>query len=198
MAKNKKLIKKSSLTNQQMLFCQVYLKNGMNGKQACISAGYSERSAEATASRLLLRNDKVKAYLSECRKKLLNDNEKHAVDWLNKVDNLTNANLLNVAEWDNDRGLVVKNSVDITNKEAYGISEIQSKWNKDSQQYDFKVKMVDRAKALDMKGKFIGTLSEGFEIVARTDKQQEEHKMTVAEKNNRILELLNKANDEPK
>lgn len=187
--------KETKLTPQQKLFVENFMKNGMNGKRACIAAGYSERSSESTASRLL-RNDKVQAYLTKCRRKLLNDNEKHAVDWLNKVENLTNANIKNVAEWDPENGLVVKDSVDIDDKDTYGISEIQSKWNKDSGQYDFKVKMVDRAKALDMKGKFIGTLSEGFEITARNNEEKKEHKQSIEERNNRLIELLNKVKDE--
>jgi len=193
----KKTVSKNKINTKQKAFVEAYISNGFNATSAALSAGYAKRSARAMASRLLTL-DNVQDYLSKCRRKLLNDNEKHAVDWLNKVESLTNANLINVAEWDTNKGLVVKDSVDINNKDAYGISEIQSKWNKDSQQYDFKVKMVDRAKALDMKGKFIGTLSDGFEIVARTSKEEETHKMTVTEKNNRILELLGKADNEPK
>jgi len=193
----KKTVSKNKINTKQKAFVEAYISNGFNATSAALSAGYAKRSARAMASRLLTL-DNVQEYLAVCRRKLLNDNEKHAVDWLNKVESLTNANLINVAEWDTNKGLVVKDSVDINNKDAYGISEIQSKWNKDSQQYDFKVKMVDRAKALDMKGKFIGTLSDGFEIVARTSKEEETHKMTVTEKNNRILELLGKADNEPK
>lgn len=57
------------LTEQQKLFVQELIKNNHNAKQAAIAAGYSERSAEVTASRLL-RNDKVLEYKAELLKKL--------------------------------------------------------------------------------------------------------------------------------
>lgn len=48
----------------QLIFLQEYMRNGGNGKQAAISAGYSERSAESQASRLL-RDGKVREYLNK-------------------------------------------------------------------------------------------------------------------------------------
>lgn len=186
---------KNKLTTQQRTFVEKFVSNGFNGKRACIAAGYSERSAESTASRLL-RNDKVQVYLKECRQRLLNDTEKQAVDWLSKVETLSCANIKKVADWDPEQGLVVKPSIDIDDADAYGISEIQSKWNKDSQQYDFKVKMVDKSRYLDMKGKFIGTLSDGFDVTNRNNEEGEKHSMSVQEKNNRLLELLAKVKDE--
>lgn len=53
----------TSMSERERDFCAAYLKNGHNGKQAAISAGYAERSAEVTASRAL-RRDKVKRYLA--------------------------------------------------------------------------------------------------------------------------------------
>ena len=49
------------LNDQQYRFVEEYLRNGCNGKQAAIAAGYSVGSAEPQASRLLS-DDKVKAY----------------------------------------------------------------------------------------------------------------------------------------
>ncbi|MCP4163277.1 MAG: terminase small subunit, partial [Deltaproteobacteria bacterium] len=43
-------------------FAQIFLTNGRNGKDAIIRAGYSKKSAEVNACRLL-KNDKVKAYI---------------------------------------------------------------------------------------------------------------------------------------
>lgn len=41
------------LTNQQIRFCEEYVANKGNGKQAAILAGYSYKGAEVTASQLL-------------------------------------------------------------------------------------------------------------------------------------------------
>lgn len=38
---------------RERLFCMCYVKNKLNGKQAAIDAGYSEKTAKVTASRLL-------------------------------------------------------------------------------------------------------------------------------------------------
>ena len=45
--------KVSGLTQKEKLFCFVYINNKGNGTQAAIEAGYSERSAHVTASRML-------------------------------------------------------------------------------------------------------------------------------------------------
>ena len=52
-----------NLNPKQLIFVQEYMKNG-NGKHAAIAAGYSERSAESQASRML-RDAKVKQYLNK-------------------------------------------------------------------------------------------------------------------------------------
>ena len=57
----------TSLSNQQKLFCQEYLKLGMNGTQAYLNVYKTckkEETAMASASRLL-RNVKVKEYIEE-------------------------------------------------------------------------------------------------------------------------------------
>jgi len=51
------------LNEKQRLFCDEYLKD-RNGKQAAIRAGYSPKTAESQASRLLS-NAKVSVYLAE-------------------------------------------------------------------------------------------------------------------------------------
>ena len=68
------------LTEQQKLFVQELIKNNHNAKLAAIAAGYSERSAEVTASRLL-RNDKVLAYRDE----LLNNIQKPTIATIQEI-----------------------------------------------------------------------------------------------------------------
>ena len=61
-----KAIKERKLPHMQWLFAQEFIVD-FNGKQAAIRAGYSVRSAEATASRLL-RVDKVGAEIAEAQR----------------------------------------------------------------------------------------------------------------------------------
>jgi phage terminase small subunit len=59
------------LTDKQAIFCEEYLID-LNGKQAAIRAGYSPKTAESQASRLLS-NAKVQKYLSERQQQLQAD-----------------------------------------------------------------------------------------------------------------------------
>lgn len=59
------------MTPKQEKFCEEYVKD-FNGTQAAIRAGYSPKTAEATASRLL-RNVKVQNRIQEIRQKAFNE-----------------------------------------------------------------------------------------------------------------------------
>ena len=61
---NNKKSNDKRLTEQQKKFVQELFKNNHNAKQAAIAAGYSEKTAEVQASRLL-RNVKVLEYREE-------------------------------------------------------------------------------------------------------------------------------------
>jgi phage terminase small subunit len=61
------------LTEKQKRFCDEYLKD-LNATQAAIRAGYSPKTAEQTASRLL-RNVKVQEYISKRQKDRLKRTE---------------------------------------------------------------------------------------------------------------------------
>lgn len=60
-----------ALNNNQITFCQEYIKNGNNGTKAYMKVypGSSEESAMTGASRLL-RNDKVQDYLKSLQDKV--------------------------------------------------------------------------------------------------------------------------------
>lgn len=58
---------KQEITRKQAEFCHQYLID-LNGKQAAIRAGYSAKTAEFQAARLLSK-DKVKAYLASLQSK---------------------------------------------------------------------------------------------------------------------------------
>lgn len=62
----------SDLRPQIMIFVTEYLRNGYNGTQAAIAAGYSERSAYSQASRLL-KMAEVQQYLSKTEQNLNRD-----------------------------------------------------------------------------------------------------------------------------
>lgn len=78
------------LNGRQRAFAEHYVANGGNGLQAAISAGYSDKGAEVTASKLL-RVPKVGAYVRELQAELREDAIVDAQWVLNElVDNLRN------------------------------------------------------------------------------------------------------------
>jgi phage terminase small subunit len=70
----------NEITEKQKLFVQELFKNNHNAKQAAIAAGYSEKTAEVQASRLL-RNVKVQEY----REKLIKDLEDDSIASIEEI-----------------------------------------------------------------------------------------------------------------
>lgn len=61
--------KEPKLTDRQRRFVAEYLKNGGNGTEAAIAAGYAPKSAAVQASRML-NDDKVLAYKRACARRI--------------------------------------------------------------------------------------------------------------------------------
>jgi phage terminase small subunit len=69
----------TKITEKQKRFADEYLKD-LNGKQAAIRSGYSQKTAQIQASRLLT-NAKVKAYL-ETKHKKIEEKTSVTVEWI--------------------------------------------------------------------------------------------------------------------
>ena len=78
--KSKKKPQGQKLTEQQKKFVQELFKNNHNAKRAAIAAGYSEKTAEVQASRLL-RNVKVLEY----KEKLSQNLEKSSIATIEEI-----------------------------------------------------------------------------------------------------------------
>jgi phage terminase small subunit len=73
-----------NLAPNHIIFAEEWVKD-RNGKRAAIAAGFTERSAEVTASRLL-RNAKVKAYIDELLAEASKRRKESLDDILNELD----------------------------------------------------------------------------------------------------------------
>lgn len=62
-------VENKPLTNKEERFCYEYLANGFNATKACVKAGYSEKTAYASGSRLL-RNVKVQERIQQMKDNL--------------------------------------------------------------------------------------------------------------------------------
>nr|DAN73398.1 MAG TPA: Terminase small subunit [Caudoviricetes sp.] len=153
----------TSLSNNQKLFCQEYLKLGMNGTQAYLNVYKTckkEETAMASASRLL-RNVKVKEYIEELQSKV---EEKAIVSIEDIVKELTaiaftdrtKISKMVTKEKQLEKTTLVYKTVDFpdtdtldneTKKVIAGYKQTQS---------GLAVETYDKMKALELLGKYLG------------------------------------------
>ncbi len=143
-----------ALPEKQRRFVETYFSMpDPNGKKAAIKAGYSRKTAESQASRLL-RNVKVAAYLGELRDAR---SEQAKVDgaWvLEQLVELYSADILEVFD---DDGKVRKLSEipEHTRKLIAGLKIVKRRNGEESVETT-EVKLSERLKVLDMIGKHTG------------------------------------------
>lgn len=146
--------KNQKLTEQQKKFVQELFKNNHNAKQAAIAAGYSEKTAEVQASRLL-RNVKVLEY----KEKLSNDIEKSSVASITEILEY----YTRVMRREETESVVVtlkeKQSGWATNKET-GKREKVTVEKEKTEIVQIPTKVADANKAAEMLGKNYGIWSE--------------------------------------
>jgi phage terminase small subunit len=149
---------KSALNPKQTAFCEEYIKD-LNGTQAAIRAGYSERTAESQASRLLM-NAKVKEYI-ERLKTIRSEKTGYDAAWvLTKLGLLANFNL-NKFLTVNKAGLPCYDFSTATDDDWYCISELTiDHINKGSGEEVYEVERVklkpeSKLKALELMGKHV-------------------------------------------
>ena len=154
----------TSLSNNQKLFCQEYLKLGMNGTQAYLNV-YKTCKKEETASRLL-RNVKVKEYIEELQSKV---EEKAVVtieDIVKELTAIAFTDRTNISK--NVRNKILERKEDGTEVEYYEdnvifaeTDELDDKTKKiisgyKKTQSGFAVETYDKMKALELLGKYLG------------------------------------------
>lgn len=153
MAKNKNPNKR--ITAQQKLFIEYYIEGGdFNATRAAIKAKYSEKTARTTASRLLTL-PYIQDYLSKRIKQVLGNTDTLSVQLISKLKDIAFSDLSDIAIWSQDDGLVLKDSKLLNKTNSYPVAEITSRYNSDSERYEFKVKQTDKIKALDMLAKMV-------------------------------------------
>ena len=137
------------LTPKQMRFVDEWLID-FNGKQAAIRAGYSAKTAEATAARLL-RNVKVQAEISRRQKDLQRRTEvtqDRVVKELACVA-FADASVVCVTDFDN-----------LTEDQRAAIQGIKPT------NFGWEIKLCDKIKALELLGRHIGMFNDKLDIKA--------------------------------
>lgn len=147
------------LTKNQQLFCQEYLKLGMNGTQAYLNVYKTckkEETARTNASRLLT-NANIKNYISELQKKI---EEKAVVTIGNIVDELAAIAFIDrtgISSIDN-------NDVKMTNTDKLNKNQKKVIASYKETKYGVAVETYDKLKALELLGKYLGMFKETVKI----------------------------------
>ena len=170
----------AKLTPRQERFVDEYLLD-LNGKQAAIRAGYSERTAEVQASRLLS-NVKVQAQIQKRRQERVERTEITQDMVLYELATIAFANAADYAAvvereatlqtedgdviplYDKDGNPVMYRTVepvltaDLTDKQKRALAVIKK--GRDG----FEVKPYDKVRALELLGKHLGMFTEKMEV----------------------------------
>jgi len=133
----------SELNEKQKAFCREYIIDN-NATQAAIRAGYSKRSAEACASRLLTK-DKIKEHVEELRKKATKNSR--GAEWV--IEQLERVVLMGLG--DEEQPVVTKEG------QGGGITTTSSQKLR-------KADLVAAKGALDLLGKYHGIFSESHKV----------------------------------
>lgn len=167
-----------ALTDKQKRFCEEYLID-LNATQAAIRAGYSPKTAEQTASRLL-RNVKVQEYIAKRKKELSRSTEitqERVIKELALIAFSNNADYAHVVEkkmqveaggalvdvLDKDGKPVMYRTVEpvlteeLTEEQKRALAVIKK--GRDG----LEVKSCDKVKALELLGKHLGIFTDKIE-----------------------------------
>lgn len=158
--KKLKKTKKEVLTPKKELFCKEFLVD-LNGTQAAIRAGYSEKTANEQAARLLA-TVSVQARINELKTKRAEKIEVKSDDVLRELVKLANSDIRKVfeedgkmkpmSEWPDEIAACVS-SVEV--EELFEWEEENGRKEKKHIGYLTKVKFWDKTKCLDMLGRHL-------------------------------------------
>lgn len=153
---------------QHELFCHQYLID-CNGAQAYIRAGYSDKGARQSASKLL-----TNAYISARLTYLIDERKKAATktadDIERELEKLAFSDITNTVEWNESGMCFVKSSEEISAEHSAAIESIQVEEKAIGKEGDggmvlkTKVKHHSKLKALELLGKQKGMFSDKLDI----------------------------------
>lgn len=162
--------KTGDLTDQQRLFVSEYLRDKC-GKQAAIRAGYSVRSAESTASKLV-RHPKVAAAIEAGMARMEKRNENLAQRVLDELARIAFSDLRQ--HFTPDGKLLPPHK--LPDDAAAAVSSIESEERHDRETeapYTVrKIRLWDKLAALDKLGRHLGLLTEQVQVSGQLTLEQ--------------------------
>ena len=165
----------TSLSNNQKLFCQQYLKLGMNGTQAYLNVYKSckkESTAMASASRLL-RNVKVQEYIKELQDKVEEKAIVSIEDIVKELSVIAFGDRTELAKIENEnivdpksRKVVgVRTHINITDTDRLSDESKKLISGYKMTQSGISVESYDKMKALELLGKYLGMFKDDTPVI---------------------------------
>lgn len=142
---------RETLTPKQQRFVEEYLID-LNGTQAAVRAGYSEKTAEPQASRLLS-NVKVAAAVARAQEMQSRRTQVTADKVIAELAKLGFSDMRDFASW-GPGGISLKQSDEMTDKDAACVSEVSETTTEHGGSLRFK--LHDKKGALELLGKHLG------------------------------------------
>ena len=150
----------NSLTDLQLRFCEEYPKD-LNGTQAAIRAGYSEKGAGVIASNLL-KMDKVRSKIEELNRSRLRRLNITSKNVLKEIALIAFSNITDVARW-NRRGITLKRSSSLSRQETAAIKAITETVTPKTTK--LKVELYDKPGALLLLCRYLNILDGNAKVV---------------------------------
>ena len=148
-------------------FCREYIKD-LNGKRAAIAVGYSAKTADRAASRLLS-NVEVQALLAKLTKKHADKLDLSAEKVLSELSSMGFSNMLDYMKVTEEGDAYVDLS-SLTQEQAVAIQEITVDEYTEGRGKDArkvkrtKFKLVDKIRSLELLGKHLKLFTERIEV----------------------------------
>lgn len=140
------------LSPKEQLFVNAYATNGNNGKEACITAGYSERSAKEQASRMLTRANIRKA-LEKVQEKTAKKMEITREVLANELAKIAFSNMGDFVKW-SKKGIILTESDKLTKDQKGIIEEIKETTTFGGTTVSFK--LLPKTRAIEQLAKLLG------------------------------------------
>lgn len=181
------------MTTKQRLFCDNYISNGFNAAKAARDAGYAEKNADVIGNQNLGKLE-LSNYINKRIRELLSDVDRAAYDIIRELDEIRNADIGNYVQIVTEKAknktgedvevqrVIFKPTADLNTKVISEISETQSG--------GIRIKMYDRLKAIELKGRYLSLWSDTLNVVKEARSPEEE--LSKEERRKRIIELSSK------
>jgi phage terminase small subunit len=169
------------LTDKQKMFIAEYLINGFNATQAAMKAGYSKKTANEQASRLLANVSIRGAINDEINKALDDKRDELKTQVIAEYKKIALADIKNILQYDQD-GVTVMPSEDVDTSVIASVEIEQDIVKSESTQTTtvsnkkIKFKLHDKIKALDGLSKYLGISKENIDLSMDLDQVKQKLK----------------------